>query len=78
MKRFIVNLPDDVHERLREQSFKTRKSMSELIVAVLSAEENVPSSTGPISRGGRTKEDGGSEAFAENASIANEFHPVPK
>ncbi len=48
MKRFIVNLPDELHEGLRQQSFKNHKSMSQLIVDVLSTPGNAP--MGPIAQ----------------------------
>ena len=47
MKRFNVNLPDELHEKLREKSFKENKSMSEVIVDAIYAvsrdtSENIP------------------------------------
>jgi hypothetical protein len=35
MKRTTVFLPDDLHERLREEAFRARTSMAELIRARL-------------------------------------------
>lgn len=32
MKRLLINLPDDVHEKLRKNAFNKRISMSQLIM----------------------------------------------
>lgn len=35
MKRFELRLDEDIHEKLREESFKTGKSMHQIIIELI-------------------------------------------
>ena len=35
MKRFELRLDENIHEKLREESFKTRKSMHQIIIELI-------------------------------------------
>lgn len=43
MKRITISLPNDLHHRLRQEAFRARLSMSELIRSRLVSPASVPS-----------------------------------